>query len=623
MIEHFDLISEIPTPHYKMLRNFSTSNPSLQQTARVPTGIPDGGVENVSNISSAASTNNNVQVEYEVSVPVVQSFRHTPYHSLWNLNQCNVQNATSFQHMARMMDSLILNEFPPYTFTKITTTHRPTRTNNGMNASKLLAKSTANIATAASNMNNNNNNATVASALGMNGGLRQSPKSKVPMQVPPTPRYPQQSATHTTNGNNQADNRWISSLRRRDPELQPTLPSINNNHNNSYNSNGSASIAYTLDKRGRSSKISPTLRKSRSIERVRARKMKLKEKPKKSSSEENEDDPEATSIEENSTNSSPKGLRTREKIKVFNSSGYESHLVDSLEKDILQRNPSIQWNHVAGLNEAKAILQEAVVLPVIMPEFFKGIRRPWKGILMVGPPGTGKTMLAKAVATECGTTFFNVSSSTLTSKYRGESEKLVRLLFEMARFHAPSTIFIDEIDSLCANRGTDTEHEASRRFKAELLIQMDGLNESLGDDKIIMVLAATNHPWDIDEAFRRRFEKRIFIGLPNEETRTALLSLCLKGVNLSLNLDTKAISDQLNGFTGSDITNVCRDAAMMSMRRKITGRSPAEIKQIRREEVDLPVTEQDFHDAMLRTRKSVSVGDIAKFQKWMEEYGSC
>lgn len=206
--------------------------------------------------------------------------------------------------------------------------------------------------------------------------------------MPPTPRYPQQSATHTTNGNNPADNRWISSLRRRDPELQPTLPSINNNHNqNTYNSNGSASIAYTLDKRGRSSKISPTLRKSRSIERARARKMKLKEKPKKSSSEENEDDQEATSIEENSTNSSPKGLRTREKVKVFNAIGYEAHLVESLEKDILQRNPSIPWNDVAGLNEAKAILQEAVVLPIIMPEFFKGIRRPWKGILMVGPPG--------------------------------------------------------------------------------------------------------------------------------------------------------------------------------------------------------------------------------------------
>lgn len=205
-------------------------------------------------------------------------------------------------------------------------------------------------------------------------------------EVPPQPRYPQQSATHTTNGSNPVDNRWISSLRRRDPELQPTLPSINNNHTN-YTSNGSIPLSYSSDKRGRSSKVSTAARKSRSTDRARARKMKLKDKPKKSSSEENEDDQEATSIEENSTNSSPKGLRNRDKMKIFNPIGYETHLVESLEKDILQRNPSIQWIDVAGLHEAKAILQEAVVLPIIMPEFFKGIRRPWKGVLMVGPPG--------------------------------------------------------------------------------------------------------------------------------------------------------------------------------------------------------------------------------------------
>lgn len=196
-------------------------------------------------------------------------------------------------------------------------------------------------------------------------------------EVPPTPRYAQQNAT---NGNSSADNRWISSLRRRDPEIQPTLPSIGAHNQSNYNSSGSLSMSFPNDKRGRSSKKSPTLRKSRSIDRTRARKSKLKEKPKKSSSEENEDDQEATSIEENSTtNNSPKGPRQRDKPKVFLSTGYESHLVESLEKDILQRNPSIQWNDVAGLNEAKAILQEAVVLPVIMPDFFKGIRRPWKG----------------------------------------------------------------------------------------------------------------------------------------------------------------------------------------------------------------------------------------------------
>nr|CAD7426227.1 unnamed protein product [Timema monikensis] len=312
-----------------------------------------------------------------------------------------------------------------------------------------------------------------------------------------------------------------------------------------------------------------------------------------------------------------------EEEKRYEGSGFDRDLIDMLERDIVQKNPNIRWDDIADLQEAKRLLEEAVVLPMWMPDFFKGIRRPWKGVLMVGPPGTGKTMLAKAVATECCTTFFNVSSSTLTSKYRGESEKLVRLLFEMARFYAPSTIFIDEIDSLCSRRGSESEHEASRRVKSELLVQMDGISSNSDDPgKIVMVLAATNFPWDIDEALRRRLEKRIYIPLPNSDGREALLRINLREVKLESDVDLKDIATRLKGYSGADITNVCRDASMMSMRRKISGLRPDQIRQLPKEELDLPVSVQDFDEALDKCNKSVSREDLNKYEKWMKEFGS-
>ena len=152
---------------------------------------------------------------------------------------------------------------------------------------------------------------------------------------------------------------------------------------------------------------------------------------------------------------------------------------------------------------------------------------------------------------------------------------------------------------------------------------MDGLNNINEDEVKVMVLAATNHPWRIDQAFRRRFEKRVYVSLPNDESRLALLNLYLKNITTCTNLEISKIADSLNGYSCADIASVTRDAALMAMRRKIIGKSPSEIRLIKREEVDLPVTGDDFHEAVTKTKKSVSDADIKKFEEWMSEYGSC
>lgn len=303
-----------------------------------------------------------------------------------------------------------------------------------------------------------------------------------------------------------------------------------------------------------------------------------------------------------------------------------------LEKDVMDKNPQVSFDDIADLDDAKNTLQEAVLLPILMPHYFKGIRRPWRGVLLFGPPGTGKTMLAKAVATQGKTTFFNVSASSLASKWRGESEKLVRILFEMARFYAPSVIFMDEIDSIASKRSSN-EHESNRKVKSELLIQMDGAssNSSAGGDenmdesergKSVLVLAATNRPWDLDEAIRRRLEKRIYIPLPTSEGLKQLFEINLKGIKRGDDITVAELIKKCKGFSGADIAILCREAAMMPMRRKLASGKVnfAELAKMEKE-LDVPIKMIDFKEALKNISKSVSKANLSEYADWMEEFG--
>ena len=317
--------------------------------------------------------------------------------------------------------------------------------------------------------------------------------------------------------------------------------------------------------------------------------------------------------------------------------GPDSELIEMLEREVVDTNPNVSFNDIAELSQAKKALQEAVLLPLIIPDYFKGIRRPWRGVLLYGPPGTGKTMLAKALATQEKTTFFNVHSSSFASKWRGESEKLVRILFEMARFYAPTTIFIDEVDSLCSKRGEGNEGEGSRRVKAELLVQMEGVNsntsasanEKSEEDKrkIVTVMAATNRPWDLDDALRRRFEKRVYIPLPNEKGRLQLFNLNLKKIEVDQNINYDKLVKLTDGYSGADICNVCREASFMPMRRELLANRGRRVEDLVndqdfRTKIRAPIVMNDFEKAISNISKSVSQKDLEVYDKWTKEFSS-
>ncbi len=305
--------------------------------------------------------------------------------------------------------------------------------------------------------------------------------------------------------------------------------------------------------------------------------------------------------------------KRKERKSKAGSDDEEEKLENAISDIIVTEKPNITLADIAGLETAKQTLREAIVLPLMRPDLFSGARKPWKGILLFGPPGCGKTLLAKATAAEVEATFFNVSASSIISKWLGESEKLVKQLFELADEKQPSIIFIDEVDALAGARGG--EHDAMRRVKTELLTSMDGLSSSETDR--IVTVGATNMPESIDGAFRRRFERRIYIPLPDLPARSAIFIFNTKGVELAEDADFEVLAEITEGYSGSDIAMVCREAIMTPIRELDMAGAIEDTSIAAR-----AVTQDDFLEAIESINPSVSDDEIEKYDNWNEEFGS-
>jgi len=310
--------------------------------------------------------------------------------------------------------------------------------------------------------------------------------------------------------------------------------------------------------------------------------------------------------------------------------------------DFTGEEQHVLWDDIAGLDFAKNTLREATVLPRIIPHIFNTLlRAPPLGVLLFGPPGTGKTLLAKAVGTSVrgSATFFSISAASINSKWFGESEKVVRSLFVTARKQDQSIIFIDEIDSLLSSRGRGMENDASRKVKTEFMVQLSGINHQVGRIGQLLVIAATNRPWDLDSAVIRRLAKRIYVPLPKEQARAALLRTSLLGDVVPSDDNEKKVNNNdqghpalavtereigmlanaTSGYSGSDLFELCREASTIRLRSlDLFYCDPTKIT------IDMvrPIQMNDFNQALDIIRPSVAPETLDMYAQWNRMFGS-
>lgn len=286
----------------------------------------------------------------------------------------------------------------------------------------------------------------------------------------------------------------------------------------------------------------------------------------------------------------------------------------SYDELVLQEKPNISWNQVVGLDPAKKAIKEAIVYPVERPDLFP---LGWpRGILLFGPPGCGKTLMAAAVATEIDGAFVSVDAASIMSKWLGEAERNVAKLFNQARNTAskgrPAILFIDELDSLIGMHSNEVGGET--RVRNQVLKEMDGVMDK-GKKIHVYVIGATNKPWALDWPFIRRFQKRIMIPLPNHEARLHMLKLYTEHLNLSTKIDLDEFARLTAGFSGSDIRDICQSAQLRAIGELFESGKASDKRAKPR-----PLSMDDFKNILADRKPSVSPRIISSYNEWSEAF---
>lgn len=301
-------------------------------------------------------------------------------------------------------------------------------------------------------------------------------------------------------------------------------------------------------------------------------------------------------------------------------------LIDEMEKEFTARIKALiskdntTWDQIGGLDYEKSLLKEAVFFAAASPEINVEVPN-LKNILLYGPPGTGKTTLAKAVSSTLSATFFNVPLSELMSRYVGDSERLVKSLFKVARNTAPSVVFIDEIEFLFKDREDPTNSHTTGVLQ-EFLRQLDGFTDS----GFVMVIAATNQPWKLDSAILSRFEKRIYVSPPDEKTRETILGIHTTKKGYKVDYDLGSLAEHTAGFSGRDLAYLCNEAIRSMLRRanstlinQVDGNNGDSTGDRKYHISD--ITEEDFGMALKNVRPVLNEEMMGKFQNWSKEFG--